>query len=247
MLHPTFSRDFFISDWISNFIESQKKISFFGDCSNQLYYSKKISDTFYNYLIKCHKNFKFDFFKNKIFFETFLKKKIKINKTFIKKNWINNKFRFRNYISFFVTAGNYNRMYSLENFILLAKFIKDKYKYQIIFLGGNENNLYKNFNTNSHINLIGKTNLNELVEIIRNSKLLISNDTCAHHIAAAVNTNCIVVGSGPHKGRFLPYPRSFNIIHKSILDKNNSSNFPQNINNIKPIQLMQIVKKVLEK
>jgi ADP-heptose:LPS heptosyltransferase len=59
LLHPTFSRDFFISDWISNFVISKKKISFLGDCSNQSYYAKKISDNYYNYLIKKIKSNKF--------------------------------------------------------------------------------------------------------------------------------------------------------------------------------------------
>jgi ADP-heptose:LPS heptosyltransferase len=247
LLHPTFSRDFFVSDWISNFITSKKKISFFGDCSNQLFHAKKISDGYYNYLIKHNKLNKFDFFKYKNFFEIFLEKKIKIQRTFIKKNHLSNYYKFRNYISFFVTAGAMNRMYSLKNFILLAGLIENNYKYKIIFLGGNENNLAQNFNNNNYVNLINKTNLNQLTEIIRNSKLLISNDTCAHHISAAVNTDCIVLGTGLHHGRFLPYPKSFNVIHESIVSKNSSTNFSKNINNINPSQIMRIVKKILKK
>ena len=34
LICPIYSRDFFISDWISNWIISQKKISFVGDFSN---------------------------------------------------------------------------------------------------------------------------------------------------------------------------------------------------------------------
>jgi ADP-heptose:LPS heptosyltransferase len=247
LLHPTFSRDFFVSDWISNFITSKKKISFLGDCSNQLYYVKKISDSYYNYLIKNNKLNKFDFFKYKNFFENFLKTKIQIQRTSIEKNYSSKHFKFRNYICFFVTAGSINRMYSLKNFMLLAELIKNNYKYKIIFLGGNENNLDQNFNNKNYVNLINKTNLNQLTEIIRNSKLLISNDTCAHHIAAAVNTSCIVLGKGLHHGRFLPYPKSFNVVHKSIVGKNSSPNCLKSINNINPIKVMRIVKKVLKK
>jgi len=252
LLHPTFSRDFFISDWISNFIDAKNKISFWGDFSNQSTYEKKIANNQYNYLLECKKVNKFDFYKNKYFFEYFLQKKIKINKTFITKSYISLPINYKNYISFFIAApgwaaGDKKNIYSLNNYISLARLIEKKYNHKIIFLGGKENITDQNLIPNNYINLIGKTDLVQLVEVIRKSKLLISGDTCAHHMAAAVNTNCVVIGTGPHPGRFIPYPKSFNIKHKSILNKNKNSNYFFDVNNIKVSKIMKIVEQILSK
>lgn len=46
----------------------------------------------------------------------------------------------------------------------------------------------------------------ELAKLISESELLISNDTSAIHIAAAVNTHFICITNGNHYGRFFPYP-----------------------------------------
>jgi ADP-heptose:LPS heptosyltransferase len=250
LLHPTFSRDFFVSDWISNFIKAKIKITFFGDLTNQYDYEKKIGDNYYNYLIKFNLSSRFDFFKYKYFFEFFLKKKIKLKKTFINKNYINMPTNLKNYISFFVAppgwaADDKKKIYSLNNYISLARLIKRKYSCKIIFLGGKENILDQNLIPNNYINLIGKLDLVQLVEVIRKSKLLISGDTCAHHMAAAVNTSCIVIGSAPLPGRFTPYPKSFDIKHKSILNKNKNSNYFFDVNNIKVTKVMKIVEQIL--
>ncbi len=56
------------------------------------------------------------------------------------------------------------------------------------------------------VNLAGKTSLTELAELIRSSKLLISNETSAVHMAAAVGTPSVCILGGGHYGRFMPYP-----------------------------------------
>lgn len=55
------------------------------------------------------------------------------------------------------------------------------------------------------LSFIGKTTLGEYIEVIRGSKLLISCDTSAAHIAPAVGVPCLVFGVGWNKGRFYPY------------------------------------------
>lgn len=55
------------------------------------------------------------------------------------------------------------------------------------------------------VNLAGQTGLAELVEVLRCADLLVSNDTSAVHIAAAVGTPVICVLGGGHHGRFAPY------------------------------------------
>jgi len=57
----------------------------------------------------------------------------------------------------------------------------------------------------SAINLAGKTSMIELVEMIRNANLIISNETSAIHIAAATGTPSVCILGGGHFGRFMPY------------------------------------------
>lgn len=64
--------------------------------------------------------------------------------------------------------------------------------------------------------LTGKTSLSELISVISNAKLLISNETCSVHIGAAVDTNTICISNGKHFGRFNPYPEEMACFIKTI-------------------------------
>lgn len=55
------------------------------------------------------------------------------------------------------------------------------------------------------VNLAGKTSLQDLADILAKAELLISNETSAVHISAAVGTPVVTVTGGGHFGRFLPY------------------------------------------
>jgi ADP-heptose:LPS heptosyltransferase len=55
------------------------------------------------------------------------------------------------------------------------------------------------------VNFVGRTSVSELVSIISYARLLLSNETSAIHIAAAVATPSICVLGGGLFGRFLPY------------------------------------------
>jgi ADP-heptose:LPS heptosyltransferase len=67
-------------------------------------------------------------------------------------------------------------------------------------------NLIQHLCKTQTVNLMGQTSLMDLAYIIKNARFLISNDTSAVHIAAAVGTPVSVILGGGHYGRFLPYP-----------------------------------------
>ncbi|CAN5269238.1 hypothetical protein BH09BAC6_BH09BAC6_01480 [soil metagenome] len=48
----------------------------------------------------------------------------------------------------------------------------------------------------------------ELCELIAGAKLLISGDTVAIHLAAALSVPSICIAKGDLYGRFIPYPRA---------------------------------------
>jgi len=52
----------------------------------------------------------------------------------------------------------------------------------------------------------GRTTLEELCRIVRDARLLVTNETSATHIGAAVSTPTVCILGGGHFGRFMPYP-----------------------------------------
>ncbi len=57
----------------------------------------------------------------------------------------------------------------------------------------------------STINLMGRTTIEDVIDIIGNAQFVISNDTSGVHIACATKTPSVVVVGGWHFRRFLPY------------------------------------------
>lgn len=57
----------------------------------------------------------------------------------------------------------------------------------------------------SMIDLTGRTSISDVIDIIGNAKLVVSNDTSGVHIACATNTPSVVDVGGWHFQRFFPY------------------------------------------
>jgi len=64
------------------------------------------------------------------------------------------------------------------------------------------------------INYCGKSDLIELVNIVKNAKFILSNDCAALHIAACFGVRSVGILGGAHVGLFFPYPANSNV--KSI-------------------------------
>ena len=263
LLNAMYSRDFFTSDWISKWIYSDKKIAFNGDLINQYDFQRKYSDNWYDSLVTSNtKNNIFEFYRYKNFFEFFFKKKINIKKTYFKNFNFNkiSKFKLKNYICLFIDAGEKEKKYSIDNFLKIAQLIIKNTNYKIVILGGKEFNNFPSLDRKYYKNLLGKTTLEELVLIIKNSKLLISNDSCAQHIAAATDTKCIVIYAGLQLNRFLPYPKRhypnhITVVHhlkkknrqkKSNQEKLNNK-YELDINDIKIEEIKKSIKFLLKK
>lgn len=55
------------------------------------------------------------------------------------------------------------------------------------------------------LDLLGKTSINELVEVVRRSDLVISAEAACFHLAAALRKPAICLAGGGHWGRFVPW------------------------------------------
>jgi ADP-heptose:LPS heptosyltransferase len=56
------------------------------------------------------------------------------------------------------------------------------------------------------LDLTGATNLLELAVLLKGARLVVSNETSAAHLGAALSTPSICILGGGHFARFLPYP-----------------------------------------
>lgn len=101
------------------------------------------------------------------------------------------------------------KMWPMDRFAKVASFINENTNWTCVVCGApNEKYLAEEFKksySKAFMDYTGKTSLIESIEVIRNAKLLVGNDTSGIHFAAATDTKAICVFGGWHYGRFLPY------------------------------------------
>ena len=152
----------------------------------------------------------FQFYSNKKFVESLVETKTELKRTEIKAEILSES---KNYIVLFPGAGSINRIWSPMRFAELCRNIRATYDSTIIICGDSQDSasakdIIKKAEISGLEDLTGKTTLPQLVNLIANSALLVSNETCAVHIAASVGTKTICLSNGNHFGRFNPYPKS---------------------------------------
>lgn len=230
VLSPVYSREFFYADTIVNLLHAKEKIGSIGDLSNIKEWHKKISDRYYTKLIPASDQIIFEFYRNKEFFENLLGKQLEIDKPFIDiRNLSFNIELPKNYSIIFLGASDNYRKWSVKNFVEIAKYIHHTYDMNIVLAGGSTDiedaEKFKALYKGQLYNFVGKTSLLELLKIISNGNLMISNETSAPHFAVALDIrNIIVISNGNHFGRFTPYPKKITdkyhvIYHPEIENK----------------------------
>ena len=259
LIHP-FSREFFNADNdLAYLIKADKKIGSIRITRFTKSYKTKILEKIYNELIPDAENVRFEFYKNKIFFEKLLSEKInaetRLNRPFINlppypadatnssaaafsgvadlksKLGISTP-----YAAFFIGASVKHRKWPPEYFAETARYLHTKYGFNIVLCGGKSElndaaEFKKHFPANLageafFIDAAGKISLIELLYLVKDASLVISNETMAPHIAmASANANndnfaeahtskyssakptVIVISTGEASyGHFVPYP-----------------------------------------
>jgi heptosyltransferase-2 len=95
-------------------------------------------------------------------------------------------------------------------FIKLVEEIYNRYSVPVIFTGSKKENEYisgmEKLLGNKCINMAGKTTLSELIYLIKESDLLITNDSGPMHIASATSTPVLAIfGPTTRELGFFPY------------------------------------------
>ena len=230
VINPRYSREFYYDDSIVEASIAKRKIGSEGDLSNIEPWQKKIGDYYYTKLIPAKKEIMFEFYRNKEFFEGFLGETIDINRPHIDIdiNKISATFNLPDkFATLYIGASNAYRKWNYANFVEVALYLKERLNLDVVICGGEDDALYGEKivnNVKGAINLCGKTSLMDMIYIIKNSVLLISNETFAPHMAVALDIkNIFVIYNGNHFGRFVPYPKeicaNYHVIYHPDIEK----------------------------
>lgn len=110
-------------------------------------------------------------------------------------------------IGFGVGARHPKRVWPIERFIEVGKWLIQQCQARILVIGAREEEEYGDALATKLgrgvINLVGKTTLRQVAEIFKRTVLLIGNDSAPIHIAAAVGVPVVEISCHPRTGAFL--------------------------------------------
>lgn len=212
-INPTYSRALLHDDSVIRASNAEIRIGSTADNSNLSITEKEISDHWYSELIPASSNVLVEMRRNAEFISGLTKRPCSITKSELPVLSKSHKKINDNYFIIFPGASWTGKRWPAAHFADIIEHISNKYNWKPILCGGITEitlcNKIADMTKIPCLNLAGKTTLPELTELIRAADLLISNDTSAIHIAAAIGTPSVCILGGGHYGRFLPYPEEF--------------------------------------
>lgn len=210
-INTSYTREILFGDQIIEASSADKKIGCAGPL-DQRKRTKLLTDRFYTELFEQSDTRMFDFLRNKEFFELLLDAKINISKPHITPLSTSDDLGLQNYILLFPGSKEEKRKWRPENFAAVGNYIHNNSPYNIVIEGSRKEKvlaqeIINNISQKQRVtDLTGKTSVSGLVKIISGAEFVISNDSAAAHIAAALNIKFICVSNGSYYGRFNPYP-----------------------------------------
>lgn len=205
VLQPTYTR-VFITDGLAALAAPKQLIGFESDNEGIVPRYKNKTDKFYTRRLLLPADIYFEFNRTRFFFEDVLGTTIAINAPSIKTNY-----DIKKGIAILPGAGAFKRGWEHDKFLQLIKLIREHSPQPIYLIGGPAevkaaSYLMQNLPAGSVEDLVNKTSLPQLIELIGNSALLIANETSAIHMAVATQTPSVCILGGGHFERFAPYP-----------------------------------------
>jgi ADP-heptose:LPS heptosyltransferase len=209
-IQPTYSRSIMLGDSIIRWTKALNSIGYDGDNSNIHKLHKRISDNWYTKLITSNASDITEFEKNKSFINQLLNINSELELSVLDQNHKDK--CIEKYCIVFPGASWQGKIWEVNKFIETIKYINNKYHLKIVLCGGYDdvgigNNIVSavNFNIN---NLIGKTSITDLTQLLPEAEFVLGNDSAGIHLAAALGVKSICVLGGGHFGRFMPYPKN---------------------------------------
>ncbi len=209
LIVPTHSRTR-LMDHLAHRIRAQHKIAPRGDRFNLCHYPAHDTARFYTRLLPSQDGIHFEFQRNREFIEHLLGQTIRRHQPQLPDCEPDTSIgKCGPYAILAPGAGHHSRQWPAESFAEIARTLNQDYQLTVILVGTSREEAIGRFIAErcpAVINRIGQTLTDTLVELIAHSKLVVTNETAAIHIAAALNITAICISNGSHFGRFHPYP-----------------------------------------
>jgi ADP-heptose:LPS heptosyltransferase len=108
-------------------------------------------------------------------------------------------------------SNEYGRRWPLEDYVFLSKWLV-KNGFRVVFVGkANEKSItdliLEVAKDQNIIDMTGKTDLPELMDILNSATLVVTNDTGPMHLSIGLGTPTVAIIGGGHFGSFVPYPK----------------------------------------
>jgi len=219
---PMRSRDYFLTDSVSMVVSSKKALSFVSDNSNRNMFEAYFEKYIYNEIVIKSKNNSHELFTYDVFLSNFnvdFSSSLKFYIALFRKTHNNTPNNIKDipsqYAILNVGASMHYKKWDINNFVLLAEDLYDRYNIKSLFVGGpTESGLKGGFNQHIFIiDLILQTSFSQLIPLIINSKFVVSNDSFIGHYSAILGADVYILSGGGHFGRFLPYPNKYKPIY----------------------------------
>lgn len=118
------------------------------------------------------------------------------------------------YFVVFPGSRSKSRIWPTAHFIQVASYLFKTRGYTAVVCGASGDQEYTKAFCNQYsfpvLDLTGKTTLPEMLTVLKNASLLLSVDTGAVHLAAAVGCTVVGIFNGSQYKRFAPYPTDIN-------------------------------------
>lgn len=211
-INPTSSRVYYWGDTIVRACGATERIGCVGDLTNCQWWQKKLSDRYYTRLVASPAGYLFEFDRIKRFFSDVLNREILMTRPLITIGQSKSPVDVEGGYAVIFPGGSVAfKHWNAVKYAEVADYLGGAYGLTVVLAGGAADSLMARqisdrVKSCRCLDLTGKTSLLELVELIAGSRLLVSNETSAVHIAVSVGTDTVCIASGHQFGRFYPYP-----------------------------------------
>ena len=216
-IQPSYSREYWLGDAIIRMSGAYERIGSIGDLSNTWRWQKRISDRWYTRLIYADPSPCMELLRNAEFVRGLtgaeFRAKLPDLRTVIPlqtdKLFLAEIPAGEYYYVLFPGASWTGKQWPVANYVRMADLLHKETGWRGVVCGGTSDlKIAEALCSQSSaplLNWAGYTNLSQLAAVLSGAAILITNDTSATHLAAAVGIPVVCIFGGGHFGRFMPY------------------------------------------
>ncbi|MGD8787606.1 MAG: glycosyltransferase family 9 protein [Phycisphaerales bacterium] len=158
--------------------------------------------------------------------------------------------QFEDYAVLVPGSAHEDKRWPIERFANLAEKISSEFGLSIVAVGGaSEDGLVERLQNIANVpieNFAGITSLRELIVLLKNAGLVVSNDTGPGHIAAALGTPLVMMFSWSNPARIAPYKRSECLVAREPYNRGRKIRSYDPKHNVDAITIDEVYEKVCQ-